>query len=210
MLGAGRIADRDRAERAEVDRRIREAALKVPPTTATTVRLPTLAAVMFDVPPAGFIVPVPDGSLENGPLDLNSASAEMTDPATGRALLQEAGFVAGHRGTWLRQGDGAALIVDVFEFSSPEGAAMYNARVTTGELLTVGASEFAVVAPPGRGVQVKVREEGVGEVAVAGVFWADGVRAYSVVFAIPGDADSEGSAKQFAQVVFDRARPLPT
>jgi hypothetical protein len=102
-----------------------------PATTATAAPTPTatpkavaLADLFITALPSGFTLQ-PDSVGDTGPSDL--AKAARDDGSAGAAiLLTQDGFVAGHQRLWAQKSDGTYVVIFLYRFDNPTGAARYE------------------------------------------------------------------------------------
>jgi len=104
-----------------------------------------------------------------GAMDLDAAGRSRHDPEA-REKLAAAGFVGAFVRVW-RTSDGREIDAEIFDFASPEGAAMFHRRMTDH------ACPFAngAFAAPFNGVGLQVRY-GSGDPIVEQIAWVDGSR----------------------------------
>ncbi len=130
----------------------------VPLETASTVPEETAATVASDDPlesllitslPPGF-AQIDDELVDTGPSDLAKAIRDDGEPDA-EQVLTDAGFVSGYQRLWETEDQSGMIIMFLYEFSDPGGAAVYAERalqLTEGNT-AVTPVEFDVEGIPG-------------------------------------------------------------
>ena len=114
-------------------------------STSTTVDAAAVARelepLLVEAPLAGF-ERADDERFGAGPLDLDAAAAIERDESAERAVLETRRFQAGYARAWTNP-DGDVVLVTLYRFAEPAGAAAYLADGREN-LLPRGAQEFDV------------------------------------------------------------------
>jgi hypothetical protein len=165
-----------------------------PPITATATT-DAIKAQLVD-PGPGFSA-VAESAAGAGPIDL--ARAARDSPSGQPGPLSQAGFLGGYQDRW-QHTDGRQLLVSVYEFSDPAGAAAVLAATTSNPGFQA-SPHFTVGAVPGAQGTVTT---GAG---VAAVTFASGPYLVNVVAFASTDADGEALASTVAQAQYAGLRP---
>lgn len=134
------------------------------PTVVASPAAVTLESKLLKNVPAGYKQEADDVA-DTGPSDLEKAVRDDGSPDA-RDALTKAGFVAGYQRLWTKPE--ADIIVFLYQFNDPAGAASFNTRITTGlgdsgEGTTAtpfavngvpGAQAFAITSPGGKAAVV--------------------------------------------------------
>lgn len=173
-----------------------------PATTTTTIRVippepddTLLADVLLDtVPASGFTLL--DDPASTGPLDLAAAAAFESDDDAERQLLETRGFQRGYIRSW-SDGEGGAIVLEVYRFATPEGAAAYqeDGFVT---LEGFGAEFFDVADIPGARGFAQAATAGDATASVFGVAFTHDNLFFLVLVSAPGSGVSSDDARALA------------
>jgi hypothetical protein len=134
---------------AETSEPLETASTEPEETTATVTSDDPLEQLLITSVPEGF-AQVDDELVETGPSDLAKAIIDDGEPDA-EQVLTDAGFVRGYQRLWETEDQSRLAIVFLYEFTDPDGAAVYADRalqLTEGNA-AVTPVEFDVDGIPG-------------------------------------------------------------
>jgi hypothetical protein len=179
----------------------------VPPVTVpTTVPSSSLAALILDTAPQGFVRQA-DSVADTGPTDFNKAVQDDVSAEARRSLLV-AGFVRGYERQWTGiDSSGDAVNQDfvfLYEFKTPEGAAGYAQHWRLTLLDTNQGVQLLPFTPgflPG-GIGLRVQDQKLGSTGI--VIFSKGNYAVKVIVNGGPSVDQSGSADLMAVEQYQR------
>lgn len=163
----------------------------------------SLEALLITSLPDGFIQ-VDDAVADTGPSDL--AKAVRDDGGTdAEQVLTDAGFVAGFQRSWETLDQTELIIVFLYEFSDPDGAASYAERAIASfeSDPTLEATPFEINSIPGANGRSMTNLLADGGLASSIVFTIDGYLVQVVVIGATDEAN-QALAQQLATDQYNR------